>query len=37
MNKWHEYEQLKAELSAGKLTPDEYERAIKKLAKELRL
>jgi hypothetical protein len=37
MSGWHEYERLKSELRAGKLTAEEYEQAIKKLAKELRL
>jgi hypothetical protein len=37
MSKWVSYEQLKAELRAGKLTPAQYEQAIKKLVKELRL
>ncbi len=37
MSKWVNYEQLKAELRAGKLTPVQYEQAIKKLVKELRL
>ncbi len=37
MSKWAEYERLKAELRTGKLTPDEYERAVKNLAKELEL
>ena len=37
MSKWVSYEQLKAEIRAGKLTPAQYERAIKKLVKALRL
>lgn len=37
MSRWIEYERLKAALRTGKLTPDEYEQAIKKLVKELRL
>ena len=37
MSKWVSYEHLKAELRAGKLTPAQYEQAIKKLVKELRL
>ncbi len=37
MSKWIEYERLKDALKVGKLTPDEYERAVKKLIKELRL
>ena len=37
VSKWVTYEQLKAELRAGKLTPAQYEQAIKKLVKELRL
>ena len=37
MKRWHEYERLKAELRAGKLTPDDYERAIKELVQKLRL
>ena len=37
MSKWAEYERLKAALRTGKLTPAQYEQAIKKLVKELRL
>ena len=37
MSKWAEYERLKAELRTGQLTPDEYGRAVKNLAKELEL
>jgi hypothetical protein len=37
MSKWIEYERLKDALRAGKLTPDEYERAVKGIAKELKL
>lgn len=37
MSKWIEYERLKDALRAGKLTPDEYELAVKSLVKELKL
>lgn len=37
MSKWLEYERLKTELRRGKLTPKEYEQAIKKIIKQLKL
>lgn len=37
MSKWLEYERLKTELRRGKLTPKQYEEAIKELVKQLRL
>ena len=37
MSKWIEYERLKDALKVGKLTPDEYERAVKVLVKDLKL
>jgi len=37
VNKWELYERRKGELKKQGLTPEEYERAIKKLVKELRL
>ena len=37
MNKWKEYERRKKELQDKNLSPKEYEKAIKKLVKELGL
>jgi hypothetical protein len=34
-NKWLEYERRKKDLQRKNLTPEEYEEAIKKIAKEL--
>ena len=37
MNKYEEYERRKRELQNQNLSPKEYEKAIKKLAKELNI
>lgn len=37
MNKYEEYERRKRELQNQNLSPEEYEKAIKKLAKELKI
>ena len=37
MNKYEEYERRKRELQNQNLIPEEYEKAIKKLAKELKI
>lgn len=37
MNKYEEYERRKRELQNQNLNPEEYEKAIKKLAKELNI
>lgn len=37
MNKYEEYERRKRELQNQNLSPEEYEKAIKKLAKELNI
>ena len=37
LNKWAEYERRKRLLQAQDLTPDEYERAIVKLCRELKI
>lgn len=37
MNKWQEYERRKKEIQDKNLSPEEYEKAIKKLIKELNL
>jgi len=37
LNKWTEYERRKRLLQAQDLTPEEYERAIMKLCRELKI
>ena len=37
MNKYEEYERRKRELQNQNLSPEEYEKVIKKLAKELNI
>jgi hypothetical protein len=36
-NKWLEYERRKGDLQRKNLTPEEYEEAIRRIAKELRV
>lgn len=35
--KWTTYEQLKAQLRVGKITPEQYEKAVKELVRRLKL
>lgn len=36
-NKWQQYEQTKRQLRAMNLTPTEYERRLREIAKKLRI